>query len=399
MATIYLDGSVCLNREGGCFKYYQAITTRFTKWGHTVVISPGPEKVLDALEGPGVSIVRRTVPQAPSWLPNGKWRSSLTKVRKALEAMKVRKAGRAVSAAPSSRPVFFSYYYNPAPDPQMASVCIALDFIDEIFSSEMDSPNNRVLRSLRAAAMEQASRIMCISETTRRDLLARYPHFEAKSQVVGIGVDIDYFRERVSDDNAGALMRVLDLKRPYILHVGGRLHHKNFPLLAEAFAQGGFGSEYDLVCTGDNLIDEEKALFLRLGIEKHVRHIRFPEEPVLRALYQRASLFVYPSRYEGFGIPPLEAMASGCPVIAARGGSIPEVSGPGCWLVSPDDPAEMAHAMRTMLRPAVTAQFRANGLKHVETYRWDPIARQILDTFLAAAGETPAKSVVGRKTA
>jgi glycosyltransferase involved in cell wall biosynthesis len=378
MTTIFFDGSVCLNREGACYKYYAALATRFAAWGYPVIFTPAGEGVLADLEKiPGISVMHRTVPKAPSWLPKGAWRKHLSRFRAFLERKTISQTASAstASANPEDR-VFLSFYYNLPFDPSLRSISLVLDVIDEIFP-ELDSDQNRRLRQKRFQATEHAAKILCISETTRRDFLSRYPQFASKTATAPIGVDVEFFQTHVAD--AKAQLSALGIHRPYLLHVGGRLNHKNFPLLARAYQLGGFSKEYDLVCTGEAFAEEERTLFKDLGIE--VKHIRFPNEPTLRVLYQQAALLAYPSRYEGFGIPPLEAMASGCPVVAARGGSIPEISGSASWLVSPDDPEEMALAMRAMLRPSVRAEFAAKGRAHVQNYRWDPIARRILDVF------------------
>jgi glycosyltransferase involved in cell wall biosynthesis len=387
MATIVLDGSVCLNREGACYKYYSALVPRIVEQGHNVVFTPGPPGVLDALRGPGVSVLERFTPKAPKWLPGGKLRRVLSKARLFVEKMAVGRGVRQSEAkiGGTNNEVFFSFYYNLPPAPSMPTVIIVHDLIDEIFIKQFDSEQNRILRAKRLRAVENATQIICNSECTKRDFLKAYPQFADKTVSIYIGVDFEFYRKRVSDTEAKATLSKLGLNRPYILHVGGRVNHKNFELLANAYKQGNFGSTHDLVCTGENFIDSEKQLFKELGIDKTVRHIRFPEEETLRVLYQHATVFAYPSKYEGFGIPPLEAMASDCPVIAARGGAVSEVSGGGSQLVSPDDPTEMVQALREVLDPAKAQALRNRGKQHVEKFNWNTLAARIIDVFLKAA--------------
>ena len=159
----------------------------------------------------------------------------------------------------------------------------------------------------------KADHVICISENTRSDLLKIWDCDPSKVSVVHLGFDSFAARNK----QVKALNK--NISRDYILFVGARKGHKNFERLLEAYSsKKSLSDNFSLICFGGgSFCDDEEKKLKNLGIANKVIQMNGSDE-LLASLYQNADLFVYPSLYEGFGIPPLEAMSAGCPVAAAR---------------------------------------------------------------------------------
>lgn len=198
----------------------------------------------------------------------------------------------------------------------------ALTVYDMIHERCPDSfASNDPLARIKACAVQRADHIFCISENTRRDLLEIHQLPEDRVSVTYLGYDTLPQSALTAADLVGAA--------PYLLHVGGRHGYKNFEGLLHAFVSSSWlRNNLRLVCFGSGAFShEERGLMASLGLkETEVIHLGGGDDR-LAALYKGASAFVYPSKYEGFGIPPLEAMSVDCPVICSNTSSIPEVVG------------------------------------------------------------------------
>ena len=186
----------------------------------------------------------------------------------------------------------------------------------------------------------RADRIICISEASRRGLLAYYPVDAAKTQVVHHGLTALPRSPQATAD----LRR--QVRRPFLLYVGIRNYHKNFLAFLQAYHEAGLSSDYDLLALGGgHLTAKETAEVASLGLSEAVVAIPSVTDEFLAEAYTAAALFVYPSLSEGFGIPPLEAMAAGCPVAASHVAAIPEVCGDAPFYFDPHDEASITRAL------------------------------------------------------
>jgi glycosyltransferase involved in cell wall biosynthesis len=250
------------------------------------------------------------------------------------------------------------------------------------------------LRAL-GRTVERAAALLCISETTARDLVEFYPAARGKVRVTPIGVDARAFAAEERGEEP--VRRGLGVEEPYFLCVGNIVRRKNVPVLLDAWAEARerTGGSLVLVGTPDDGMREVAG---RLG-EKGVRHLSRVADGELGALYRGARALVYPSRYEGFGLPVLEAMACGCPVVASSGGALGEVVGDAGLLVSPGSRGELAEAM---VRVAKDRELRARlvqaGRSRAGAYRWERTAALTLEVYQevasrrgAACHETPAR--------
>jgi glycosyltransferase involved in cell wall biosynthesis len=181
----------------------------------------------------------------------------------------------------------------------------------------------------------------------------------------------------------------LNIYKNFILFVGSLEPRKNVRTLIKAYAEylKVNPDQYTLVITGGRgwLNDDIYALVAELGLERHVRFLGYIQESDLRCLYSVAKVFVYPSLYEGFGLPPLEAMACGAPVITSHTSSLPEVVGDAAILIDPDNVEELFHAIRTvLLDDDLRLRMRKNSLERAKLFSWTRTAQQTLAVYREA---------------
>jgi glycosyltransferase involved in cell wall biosynthesis len=242
---------------------------------------------------------------------------------------------------------------------------------DLSFESEpgLMGPRDRFMfRTFVPRSVRRADRVFAVSELTKRDLVERYGVSEQKIVVTPNGVD-PIFRPNGSAPDVP----------PYALFVGGIQPRKD-PLTAiEAVAL--VDGDLRLVIVGDEKRggDEVRSAVERLGLESRVELIGYVEHEGLASLYRGAACLVFPSRYEGFGLPVLEAMASGTPVVATTAGAVPEVAGDAAILVAPGDPAALAQGVREAL--AKREQLVRAGLERSRQFTWAETARRTLAVY------------------
>ena len=173
---------------------------------------------------------------------------------------------------------------------------------------------------------------------------------------------------------------------PYVIYVGNRGGYKNFRTLALAFAQRKLFRDFSLVCFGGGDFSKSEMDYLRnIGIEKSVRHVS-GDDAVLATAYARAEALVYPSLYEGFGLPLLEAMSMGCPVIGANRGSIPEIVETAGILfdaVSSEDLGEVL--LRLLYSQSLRQEYKRRGWERAKLFSWDSTTRRTLDVYQTLA--------------
>lgn len=219
------------------------------------------------------------------------------------------------------------------------------------------------------AAANRADHVICISESTRRDLVDYCGVPFEKTSVVYLGVDVNFVMASIEKQRCHI--------RPYLLYVGARGGYKNFDRFVRAFAKSPrLRKDFDLLCFGGGqLVDSEQQMISDVGLRPdQVIQIGGGDE-VLVSLYQQAEAFVYPSLYEGFGIPPLEAMAVGCPVICSNSSSLPEVVGTAAEIFDPLDEEAIMSAMELVIESSSrrTALIEAGRARYKE-FTWEKCA-------------------------
>ncbi|MBC7078478.1 MAG: glycosyltransferase family 4 protein, partial [Synergistales bacterium] len=169
--------------------------------------------------------------------------------------------------------------------------------------------------------------------------------------------------------------------RPFLLYVGNRRDHKNFSWLVEAFALWRARREVDLVVAGAPWLPAEQDHLRKLGIDGQVHLVTGIDDKHLCSLYNQAAAFVFPSLYEGFGLPVLEAMACGCPVVASRIPSTVEVAGQCPIYFEIDDIPSLHVAFERALSEGRNSVRTRHGLEWVKRYSWDKTAADILNIY------------------
>lgn len=268
-----------------------------------------------------------------------------------------------------------TYYSANAYAPEGARRVITVyDMISERFPIEFASSQ---FTDTKKIAVSRANHVLCISESTRRDLIQLFGVAAERTSVVYLGYD-------ELAPPADTCTRVQNGSRPYLLYVGSRGGYKNFEALARAFASSSYlRNGFTVMCFGGGAFaPEELALFRQLQLsDVHVRQIS-GNDAILASLYKGAVAFVYPSLYEGFGIPPLEAMSLECPVICGKTSSIPEVVGNAGEYFDPNDPESMRAAIEAVLQSTSrSSELVEKGKVRCSLFSWERCARETLDVY------------------
>jgi glycosyltransferase involved in cell wall biosynthesis len=249
---------------------------------------------------------------------------------------------------------------------------------------ETHSPASRAYYAGLRRSAHQASRIICVSQATRRDLLEATGVADDKVRVVPEAPDPRFL---LPPPPAEAPPGTGGAGRPYLLCVGTIEPRKNLPAVFRALARLPQRERPELRVVGAPGLDATaiQALPARLGLNGDVRFLGPRPTDELVALYAGALALVYPSLLEGFGLPVLEAMGAGAPVIASNRSSVPEVAGDAAILVDPEDDRSIAAALqRVTTSPALRDDLRARGRARVTQFSWDKAARRTLDVFAEA---------------
>jgi glycosyltransferase involved in cell wall biosynthesis len=298
---------------------------------------------------------------------------------------RIPKMGRLVSALSSllARPmiarfypsiVHETYYSAHAYAPKSAHrVVTVYDMIHELFASEF--PSHDHTSRLKRIATQRADHVICISESTRRDLINIFDLPEKKVSVVYLGFDC----LNVAASNEGTIER-----KPYLLYVGQRRGYKNFDGFLRSYASSSWlRDNFNIVCFGGGgFTKNELTLFTTLRLSENNIFQISGNDAKLASVYSNAALFVYPSLYEGFGIPPLEAMSLGCPVVCGNNSSIPEVAGNAAEYFT----AESVDSMRVTMESVLGSSSRRDQLislgklRHAE-FSWQRCAKETLDVY------------------
>lgn len=250
------------------------------------------------------------------------------------------------------------------------------DMIHERFASTLDPTGEHC--EVKRRAIMRADAVICISESTKADLLEYYPVDESRITVTHLAGSLDAAHTQGTEDLP---------TRPYFLYLGNRAPYKNFDGLLVALSKiVPTCSDLLLRVVGKPLDPTETRQIASLGLRDHVRECGYVTDAQLAALYRSSLAFVYPSLYEGFGIPPLEAMACGTVVVAADTSSIPEVVGDAGLLFDPQSPDEFVDALRLVLDdPARCAALIVRGRERANSFSWDRTAAKTVKVYEAVA--------------
>jgi len=254
-------------------------------------------------------------------------------------------------------------------------------------SSSMYQNLGRLYRRLCAAAIrKKANLVITVSEWSRQEIRERLGIKADRMRVIYNAVDDHFFN--ISTDIAAPVLRRLGIDSPYILHLGAIAPHKNTAKAIEAFhllTQHTYYAHIKLVIIGlspdaaRNLIP---SLRENSQLLENVIFLGYVDDHGLACLYKGAELLLFPSLWEGFGLPALEAMACGTPVVASNRASIPEVTGGAALLVDPTKPEEISHGMQRILEDTVLrSEMVRAGIRQAMKFRWEIVAKQVLSAY------------------
>ena len=261
-------------------------------------------------------------------------------------------------------------------------------------------------RFLLRRGLLRAKRIIAVSEATRRDVRDALGIPEERIRLAYNAPNPEFFRPARSADARAAgpqreqLERARILERyqihyPFLLYAGNIRPQKNIPRLVEAFAvareqlsRHPVYRDLHLIIIGDEIsrYPSVRRAVIQARVERAVRFLGFVPFDTLRVFFESAAAFVFPSLYEGFGLPPLEAMASGTPVVTSNVGSLPEVVGDAALLVNPENVFEIARGIQeVLLDEDLRCRLIAKGKAQAARFSWERTARQVLEVYREVA--------------
>lgn len=276
--------------------------------------------------------------------------------------------------------IFHPTYYDPYFLEYIGSkpfVVTVHDLIHERFPHLYASQNYVV--QWKQELLRRASAIIAVSHFTKNDLVSYYQLSPGKVLVVYHANSLEVDR----NDDADVLSS-LQLPQRYLLFVGDRKGYKNFEFCVKSLAEYLLhDSSLYLLCGGSwPFTETETTLLQELGISSQVRHIRFQNDLQLIALYRNALAFIFPSLYEGFGIPVLEAFACRCPVLICNAGALPEVAGDACLKFDPDDTVAFRDAVKEIItNEHLREELKKAGERRLNEFSWQLAAMKTKEVY------------------
>lgn len=260
--------------------------------------------------------------------------------------------------------VFHSSYYRAASGSRCHAIETAYDFTYERFRRGLP----RLVHSLQKRfALQSAHGVICISESTKSDLLRFIPELSAdKVRVIHLGYSDEFHPVPASHWNGNSCEGLHS--SPYLVYVGDRSFYKNFHLAVQAVGQL---PGYALVVVGGGALSQADQSMLEELLPGRYLHLDRLPNVELNMLYNNAHALIYPSSYEGFGIPVIEAMAAGCPVIATNTSSIPEAAGRAALLVDEASAEEFAERIRALENSSFRESVIQLGFENIRRFSWE----------------------------
>jgi glycosyltransferase involved in cell wall biosynthesis len=272
------------------------------------------------------------------------------------------------------------------------------DLLDYMYRARTNNGMRRTIHNyMTRQAMHHAARIFAVSNFTKRDV-SRYFNVEPdKIEVVYNALDESFLRGHSTPAEQEMIRGRYQVDSPFLLYAGRISPHKNVARIIEAFsalkgelAKGGEYPDLKLIIIGDEVSknpDIRRAV-IRSGMQQDVRFLGYVSIDVLRIFFDMAKVFVFPSLYEGFGLPPLEAMAHGTPVVASNTSALPEVVGHAALMVNPENVFEISRALqRALTDQPLRERMKAAGIEQAERFSWDVSVRRMLKVYEQVVAE------------
>jgi glycosyltransferase involved in cell wall biosynthesis len=286
--------------------------------------------------------------------------------------------------------VFFSALYDLPLSVNCPAVITVHDMIHEAFPESFSDIQLNYLREKHAFSIGRAARIITDSDFSKNEIISRFPEAEGRITVIPLAAS-PVFKER--DRLQGFVRKRFGVSEPFIFYVGAVTPKRHIRPAIEAFqALAGKFPQWSLITIGRNVTYPYEDLHglasqANSALGRHaVVYEEFIGDRELLELYNAADIFIYLSTYEGFGMPPLEAMACGTPVITTTVSSLPEVAGDAALLVNPADGRDVCNALdRLMESSELREEYRTRGLRRAEQFSWERTALRTMEVLREAA--------------
>jgi len=274
------------------------------------------------------------------------------------------------------------------------------DLLDHFYPPEGESGMKRTLHFyFTRRVLLRAERIFAVSNSTRNDIGQIFRVPTTKVEVIYNAIDERFRRGHASEADRQFIAERYQVNHPFLLYAGNIKPHKNIVRIIEAFSalkaelqkEGKF-LDLKLIIIGDELSKHPdlRRTVVRSGVTNDVRFLGFVPIDVLRIFYDTAKIFVFPSLYEGFGLPPLEAMAHGTPVVTSNTSSLPEVVGKAAVLVNPENVFDIMRALhRVLLDQSLRDRLKRAGAEQAQAFSWEAAVQRILQVYQEVAQRRP----------
>ncbi len=357
---IFYDYQIfCLQQFGGISRYFVELAGRLSVYSSALTTTIlAPVHINNYLDGSAVPTIGKKVPSFP-----GRHRILPT-----INQL----ASNVILRGQKPDILHETYYSATSLAVKVPRILTVYDMTHERFPAQFQGAD-RAIPQLKAKAIARADHLIVISYSTRDDLIAYLGITPDKITVIPLA--------SAMEKPAGNPGR--HSQRPYFLYVGLRGGVKNFQRLVTAFSQSPrLRADFDLICVGGGAFTaEELSLFKALSVSNQIKHLG-ADDNLLTSLYAQAALFVYPSLYEGFGLPILEAMRCGCPIACSNTSSMPEIAGDAAMFFDPNDEEEIRVVMEsTVQSPETLDLLRARGYEREKMFSWDNCVRQTAELY------------------
>ena len=271
------------------------------------------------------------------------------------------------------------------------------DLLEHMYGSRDFSSLRRSLHFyLTRRVLRGAARVLAVSQFTKNEIQKLLTIPDERIEVVYNAIDERFLHGHASEADRQLIAQRYQVNYPFLLYAGAIRPHKNVVRIIEAFsalkselAKEGRFADLKLIIIGDDLSSHPRLrrTVVSGGVQNDVRFLGFVPIEVLRIFYDVAKVFVFPSLYEGFGLPPLEAMAHGTPVVTSNTSSLPEVVGNAALLVNPENVFEIRRALqRALLDTEVRERMKQRGYEQAQRFSWTSSVSRILEIYREVAG-------------
>lgn len=282
------------------------------------------------------------------------------------------------------------------------------DLLEHMYGSRHASSLRRSLHFyLTRRVLRKAARVIAVSQFTKNEIEKLLSIPDHRIEVVYNAIDERFLHGHATQADRELIAQRYLVNYPFILYAGAIRPHKNVVRIIEAFSalknellkepeEDQQFRDLKLIVIGDDLSSHPRLrrTVVRSGVQNDVRFLGFVPIDVLRIFYDVAKVFVFPSLYEGFGLPPLEAMAHGTPVVTSNTSSLPEVAGNAALLVNPENVFEIRRGLqRVLLDPILRARMTQLGYEQAQRFSWTNSVSRILEIYREVAGERVSRTV------